>query len=129
MPVQISKRSVIFLSLMMMSCSSLGLEDEIPVTNHTSSTVYVDFWDLESSHLVDPAPAFPIDSDVSGFFIQPDKSSAFSKSDIKGDPEAEIIRLFLYEIRGDSAYFHSTFTVSSFDEINIRRQADGYVVD
>ena len=123
------KYSIFVLSLVVFSCSLLGSEDKISVTNHHSSTVFVAVWDFESSNTVDPAPAFPVESNhISAFPIKPAVSSTLSKNEIQGDSDAEKLRLFLWEVKGDSAYYQKSFTFTS-QEINIRHGADGYFVD
>jgi len=88
----------------------------------------VDLWDLESSNAVDPNPAISVD-EVSFLQIRSKESATISKSEIKGNGDSEQIRLFLYEIRGDSAFYQTSISLSSSQEINILHGADGYYVD
>lgn len=127
--MRLNKYYIFILSIAVLGCSLLGSEDKISLTNHHSSTVFVGVWDFESSNTVDPAPAFSIDAThISVFPIKPGASSTLSKNEIQGNSDAEKLRLFLWEVKGDSAYYQKSFTFTS-QEINIRHGADGYFVD
>ncbi len=122
------KISFFFLVFLFIGCATSFDSQKINIKNHHNTTIMVDVWDLESSNAVDPNPAISVD-EVSFLQIRPQESATISKSEIKGYDDSEQIRLFLYEIRRDSAFYQTSFSLSSSQEINILHGADGYYVD
>ncbi len=124
-----SHKAPLFIFVFLLFGCSAGVDfQDVDIKNNHTETIMVDIWDLESSNMVDPNPAVSVD-EVSFLQINSMNSLTVSKSDIKGDSGSDQFRLFLYEVREDSAFYKKSFSVSSSQEINIHHGADGYFID
>lgn len=113
--------------LIAVSCSFLGNDgkQEVNITNNTTSSVMVDAWDMESSNTVDPNPSVAINK-VSFLLIESEGQISIPGDKIKGNNDKENIRLFLYKVEGDSAYYQQSFSVRSDQKIKIQHGSNGY---
>lgn len=120
---------LLFLSLVIFGCSNMNSNSnqQIKITNNHSSTIMVDLWDLNSSNTVDPSPAVSVEK-VPFLQIDPSESIIVNKDDIQGEKESEFIRLFLYEVSGDSAFYQTSFSFNS-RKISIHNGIDGYYLN
>ena len=106
----------IFLLLSAGACSILGPNEvEIKVLNQSEGPIFLLAWELQSSHLVDPQPAIQLASDDSRV-LSPGASRILRPSDVSGEFEfGDDLRLFLYEVLGETAEFRSTLTLTAGD--------------
>lgn len=97
--------AILILSWLLASCSILDPEDPevIRVINNTSSSIYVQAWELESSYLVDPVPSFPFDPSEHSAIL-PGESQRFLPEEIDGPWEPGLgVALFIFEIEETTA--------------------------
>jgi uncharacterized protein YcfL len=125
-----NKVPFLFIVFLLLSCTTSADSQEININNNHSTTIMVDIWDIESSNTVDPAPAFPINAtNISAIPIKPTESYTLPNREIKGNSDAKNLRLFLYEVEGDSAFFKAAIRFSRSQAINIRHGSDGFYID
>jgi len=90
-------------------CSFLSDDfDGLTVVNAMDDSFVFFGVDRELSHRMDPLSRIPVDAvapDDGTFFLAPDESRVVREADIDGGvgPD-QTLRLFLYEVRGDTAY-------------------------
>lgn len=120
---------ILFFALVGPGCSNTGPNgdnSEIEITNSTSSDILVDLWDQESSNMLDPAPAVPLSET---FLIRIDSNEATNvlESKIKGTFTGDGgVRLFLFQIEGDSAYYQRSFSFSDSQNVELTYSAGEY---
>lgn len=120
---------LLFFALLGPGCSNTGPDggnNEIEITNSTSFDVLVDLWDQESSNGLDPAPAVSL-GETSFIRINSDEAVTVLESGIKGGFSGDgEIRLFLFQIEGDSAYYQRSFSVSNSQTIELTYDTGEY---
>ena len=89
----------------------------VTVENATGEPLFFSGYEKEASHRLDIDPEIPVNTIQGSSLLESGASAALSMTDIGGGYEAgKTLRLFLYEVRSDTARYRSHLDVS-YDEL------------
>jgi hypothetical protein len=96
------------------SCSILDPSDPgITVRNQTGSSILLLVWELQASNLIDLSPSITL-SDDGPLILEAGATRAFRPEEISGGfRPGDDLRVFVYEVLGETAEYRSTLTVNA----------------
>jgi hypothetical protein len=102
------------MALLVSACSLVDLDDDrIRIRNNSEKSIFIDAWELQASHTVDPVTSFTVTGDERYPLLETGESVSLDEADVNGGfTMGQDIRLFIWVVSGSEATLKELLDVS-----------------